>query len=93
MLWQSRTPPETQTDYLDSFTNPCGEVRFDAISSRQGRGPRAKKGTNKLLTRKGKELEVKVPPGVKSGNVLKLSDACQADRWLSRDILIKIKTR
>jgi hypothetical protein len=33
--------------------------------------------TNKLLTRKGKRLEVEVPAVVKSGNVLELRGACQ----------------
>jgi curved DNA-binding protein len=53
----------------------------------------ARKGTKKMLTRKGKKLEVKVPPGVKSGNVLKLSDACRVTDGCPGDILIKIKTR
>lgn len=53
----------------------------------------AKKGTRKLLTRKGKRLEVKVPTGVKSGNVLKLTGACQVTDGHPGDILIKIKTR
>jgi hypothetical protein len=44
-------------------------------------------------TRKGKRLEVKVPTGVKSGNVLRLGDACQATDGHPGDILIKIKTR
>ena len=52
----------------------------------------AKKGTKKLLTRKGKKLEVKVPPGVKSGNVLRLGNACQVTDGCPGDILIKIKT-
>jgi len=46
-----------------------------------------------LLTKNGKKLEVKVPPGVKSDNVLKLSDACQATDGFPGDIYIKIKTR
>jgi DnaJ-class molecular chaperone len=53
----------------------------------------ARKGVTKLLTRKGKRLEVRVPAGVKSGNVLKLSNACQATDGYPGDILIKIKTR
>ena len=50
-------------------------------------------GTNKLLTRKGKKLEVEVPAVVKSGNVLELRGACQATDGCPGDILIKIKTK
>jgi curved DNA-binding protein len=53
----------------------------------------AKKGTKKMLTRKGTKLEVKVPAGVKSGNVLKLGNACQTTDGYPGDILIKIKTK
>ena len=65
------------------------DVRYELTITRA----EAKKGTKKMLTRKGKKLEVKVPPGVKSGNVLKLSDACQATDGCPGDILIKIKTK
>lgn len=74
---------------------------------RQARGPQgrdvryeltitkaeAKKGAAKLLVRKGKRVEVKVPAGVKSGNVLKLRGACQETDGHPGDILITIKTR
>ncbi len=53
----------------------------------------AKKGATKLLVRKGKRVEVKVPAGVKSGNVLKLRSACQETDGHPGDILITIKTK
>jgi len=65
------------------------DVRYELTITRA----EAKKGTKKMLTRKGKKLEVKVPAGVKSGNVLKLSNACQMTDGYPGDILIKIKTK
>jgi DnaJ-class molecular chaperone len=65
------------------------DVRYELTITRA----EAKKGTKKMLTRKGKKIEVKVPAGVKSGNVLKLSNACQVTDGYPGDILIKIKTR
>ncbi len=87
-------------------TGPGGNVNPEYFF-RQTRGPRgqdvryeltitkdeAKKGTKKLLTRKGKKVEVKVPPGVKTGNVLKLTNACQATDGHPGDILMRIKTK
>lgn len=51
----------------------------------------AAQGANKILTRKGKRLEVKVPPGVKTGSVVKLSNARQVTDNQPGDILIQIK--
>lgn len=51
----------------------------------------ATKGVNKILTRKGKKLSVKIPPGVKTGSVVKLSNARQVTDNQPGDILIKIK--
>lgn len=51
----------------------------------------ATKGANKILTRKGKKLSVKIPPGVKTGSVVKLTNARQVTDGQPGDILIKIK--
>jgi DnaJ-class molecular chaperone len=76
--------------FFHQTRGPHGQdVRYELTITK----PEAKKGTTKLLTRKGKKLEVKVPPGVKSGNVLKLTGACQATDGYPGDILIKIKTK
>ena len=53
----------------------------------------AAKGTKKRLTRKGKRLEVKVPPGIKSGKVIKLRNARQITDGQLGDILVKIKVK
>lgn len=52
-----------------------------------------KEGTTKLLRRKGKTLEVKIPPGLKSGSVLKLTDACRVTDGHPGDILVHVKIK
>jgi len=53
----------------------------------------AEKGTKKRLTRKGRRLEVTVPPGVKEGSVVKLANACTVTDGCQGDILIRIKVK
>jgi len=48
-------------------------------------------GTIKLLGRKGKRLEVKIPPRVKTGGVVRLSNARQITDGQPGDILIRIR--
>jgi curved DNA-binding protein len=54
-----------------------------------GRGE-ASQGVTKILRRKGKRLEVKIPAGVKTGNVVKLRNARQISDGSPGDILIKV---
>ena len=62
------------------------DVRYElTISPRE-----ALQGTKKILSRKGKRFEVKVPVGVKTGSVVKLSNARQLTDGLPGDILIQI---
>ncbi len=53
----------------------------------------AEKGATKRLTRKGRRLEVKVPPGVKTGSVVRLPNACTITDGCQGDILIRIKVK
>ena len=53
----------------------------------------AEKGTKKRLTRKGRRLEVTVPPGVKTGSVVRLANACTVTDGCQGDILIRIKVK
>ena len=53
----------------------------------------AAKGTRKMLTRKGKRLEVKIPAGVNSGSTIKLSNARQVTDGQPGDILVHIKIK
>jgi len=47
-------------------------------------------GTRKILSRNGKRVEVKIPAGVGTGSVVKLSNARQITDGLPGDILIQI---
>ncbi len=47
-------------------------------------------GVKKILKRKGKKLEVKIPAGVRTGNVVKLKNARQISDGSPGDILIKV---
>ena len=50
-------------------------------------------GTKKLLTRRGRHLEVIIPAGVRTGTQVRLSGALQITDGYSGDILIQIKVR
>ena len=50
-------------------------------------------GTVKLLRRKGKKLQVKIPPGVKTGSAVRLTNARQATDSQPGDILIRIRVK
>jgi curved DNA-binding protein len=47
-------------------------------------------GVKKVLMRKGKKLEVKIPAGVRTGNVVRLRNARQISDGSPGDILIKV---
>ena len=53
----------------------------------------ATQGTKKILHRRGKRVEVKVPAGVKTGSVVRLRNARQLTDGVPGDILIQIKVK
>lgn len=53
----------------------------------------AQQGTRKVLSRKGKRLEVKVPAGVKTGSIVRLRNARQVTDGVPGDILIQIRVK
>ena len=64
-------------------------VRYElAISAEE-----ARTGTKKVLSRKGRRLEVKIPATVKTGNIVKLSNALQLTDGRPGDILIQIRVK
>ena len=88
------------------FTRPGRRINLDEIFSRAQRTqPRdvryelvitakeASEGVGKLLTRKGKRVEVKIPPGVRTGSVVRLANACQITDDRPGDILIQVKVK
>jgi len=53
----------------------------------------ALQGTQKSLIRKGKRLVVEIPPGVKTGSIVKLSDARQITDGEPGDIVVQINLK
>jgi curved DNA-binding protein len=87
-------------------TRPGGRINLDEIFGPARRAPRrdiryelaitgdeARRGTTKILTRKGKRLEVKIPRGVKMGSVIKLRGARQITDGQPGDILVQIRIK
>jgi len=62
------------------------EARYELTITQQ----EASRGTTKILTRKGKRLEVKIPAGVKTGDLVRLRNALQTSDGIPGDILIKV---
>lgn len=65
------------------------EARYELVISPE----EALRGTKKILRRRGKALEVKIPPGVRTGSVVRLRDALRVTDGEPGDILIHIKVR
>lgn len=65
------------------------EVRYELAISQQ----EALQGVKKILKRKGKRLEVKIPAGVRTGDVVKYRNALQTSDGLPGDILIKVTVK
>ncbi len=65
------------------------DVRYELLITAK----EASQGTVKLLRRKGKRLEVKIPPRAKTGSVVRLTNACQITDRHPGDILIRIRVR
>jgi len=89
-----------------SFEFPPGGINLDEIFGQAQRAQHqdvryelsitpqeARRGARKILTRKGKRLEVKIPAGVKAGSIMKLSNARQTTDSIPGDILIRIKVK
>jgi len=85
---------------------PGQEINLDEILSQAQRPKRrnvryelaitqkeALQGTKKVLTRKGRGLEVKIPAGVKTGSVVRLPNARETTDGVPGDILIKIMVK
>ena len=65
------------------------EARYElSISQKE-----ASRGVEKILKRKGKKLEVKIPAGVTTGSVVRLGNALQTSDGLPGDILIRLTVK
>ena len=84
--FEARPGQEINLDEIFGQARRPQEVHYELAISRG----EALQGVKKILKRRGKRLEVKIPAGVKTGNVVKLRNARQISDGSPGDILIKI---
>jgi curved DNA-binding protein len=86
VIFQAWPGQEVNLDEILGQARRPQEVRYElAISQKE-----ALKGVKKILKRKGKRLEVRIPAGVKTGDVVRYRNALQTSDGLPGDILIKV---
>jgi DnaJ-class molecular chaperone len=77
---------EINLDEIFGQTRRPQEVHYElAISQKE-----ALQGVKKILKRRGKKLEVRIPAGVRTGDVVRYRNALQTSDGLPGDILIKV---
>ena len=70
-------------------SSETGDVRYElALTAEE-----VSQGAKRLLTRNNKRLEVRIPAGVKTGNIIKLSNALQLTDGRPGDILIRVQVK
>ena len=86
VIFEARPGQGINLDEILSQARGPQEVHYElAISKKE-----ASRGVKKVLKRKGKKLEVKIPAGVETGSVVKLRNARQISDGLPGDILIRV---
>ena len=84
--FEARPGQEINLNDIFGQAQTSQEVRYELAISRG----EASQGVKKVLKRKGKRLEVRIPAGVKTGSVVRLKNARQISDGLPGDILIKV---
>ena len=84
--FEARPGQEINLDEIFGRARRPREVHYELAISRG----EALQGVKKILKRRGKRLEVKIPAGVKTGNVVRLRNARQLSDGSPGDILIKV---
>jgi curved DNA-binding protein len=84
--FEARPGQEINLDEIFGQARRPQEVRYELAISRG----EASQGVKKVLKRRGKRLEVKIPAGVTTGSVVRLKNARQLSDGLPGDILIKV---
>jgi len=86
MKFQAWPGQEINLDEIFGQARRTNAAHYElAISPRE-----ALQGARKILKRRGKKLEVRIPAGVKTGSVVRLRNALQISDGLPGDILIKL---
>jgi curved DNA-binding protein len=86
VVFEARPGQDINLDEIFGQARRPHEVHYElAISQKE-----ASRGVKKILKRKGKKLEVKIPAGVRTGSIVKLRNARQISDGSPGDILIKV---
>jgi len=88
VIFEARPGQQVNLDEILGQARRPRKVHYDyelTISQKE-----ALHGVKKILKRKGKKLEVRIPAGVRTGSVVKLRNARQISDGLPGDILIKV---
>jgi curved DNA-binding protein len=84
--FEARQGQEINLDEMFGRTRKRQEAHYElAISQKE-----ASQGVKKILKRKGKRLEIRIPAGVKTGDVVRFRNALQTSDGLPGDILVKV---
>jgi curved DNA-binding protein len=84
--FEARPGQEINLDEIFGQARRPQEVHYELAISQE----EALQGVKKILKRKGKRLEVKIPAGVRTGDVVILRNARQTSDGSPGDILIKV---
>ena len=84
--FEARPGQEINLDEIFGQARRPQEVHYELAISQE----EASQGVKKILKRRGKRLEVKIPAGVRTGNVVRLKNARQLSDGSPGDILIKV---
>jgi curved DNA-binding protein len=84
--FEARPGQEINLDEIFGRAQKPRTVYYEITISQQ----EATQGVKKILTRKGKRLEVRIPAGVKTGDVVRYKNALQTSDRLPGDILVKV---
>ncbi len=82
-------PPEEERAECSDENQSTVPVRYELSVS----ADEATKGGTRILSRKGKRLELKLPAGISTGSTIKLSNALQLTDSRPGDILVKITVK
>lgn len=86
VIFEARPGQEINLDEMLGRARKPQEARYElAVSQKE-----ASQGVKKILKRKGKRLEVRIPAGAKTGDVVRYRNALQTTDGLPGDILITV---
>jgi curved DNA-binding protein len=84
--FEARPGQEINLDEIFGQTRRPRESRYELTISQK----EAAQGVKKILERRGKRLEIRIPVGVKTGDVVRFRNALQTSDGLPGDILVKV---